>query len=451
MFLPFNSPPAKASPNFEINIFLPEAVNNPAAFSSLEQNLGLNFSSATWYLDWSDTFTPDIAQGFQSKGKIPELSWQPQINGSGVSYDAVTAGGYNNYIDSFARSVQSLGFKIRIDLAPEMNADWEPWGMGNPGNNPDNFKAFWQYTVNRFRADGATNVEWIWAPNIHYWGEKYSFADIFPGNDYLDFMGLDGYNWGTTQPGSTWQSFQDVFGPSYNDLRNLSSKKILITEVASAEQGGSKAQWILDMFQIIPNKFPQIAGIYWFNENKETDWRIQSSASSLEAFKNAAQGDFEINSTQNAGASESQTSQDNLTTSNNSSSSPTKTNLGLDSSPDPPKTALPLSKTTYYAPKSPIIVKAFKGAFIALSKKNGFFYNLFLLPLATQNKIFFIIGWLLVVILLVFLWRVHRRHQRKSKLKLQLLPSKFTFRKIDGIIEDHSEANFVAHLKYKLG
>jgi len=262
MFLPFNSPPAKASPNFEINIFLPEAVNNPAAFSSLEQNLGLNFSSATWYLDWSDTFTPDIAQGFQSKGKIPELSWQPQINGSGVSYDAVTAGGYNNYIDSFARSVQSLGFKIRIDLAPEMNADWEPWGMGNPGNNPDNFKAFWQYTVNRFRADGATNVEWIWAPNIHYWGEKYSFADIFPGNDYLDFMGLDGYNWGTTQPGSTWQSFQDVFGPSYNDLRNLSSKKILITEVASAEQGGSKAQWILDMFQIIPNKFPQIAGIY---------------------------------------------------------------------------------------------------------------------------------------------------------------------------------------------
>ncbi len=55
-------------------------------------------------------------------------------------------------------------------------------------------------------------------------------------------------------------------------------------EIASTEIGGSKAQWISDMFATLESSFPRIKGFTWFNINKETDWRITSSESATASF-----------------------------------------------------------------------------------------------------------------------------------------------------------------------
>jgi hypothetical protein len=60
----------------------------------------------------------------------------------------------------------------------------------------------------------------------------------------------------------------------------------MIGETASAEQGGSKANWITDALGNGINSMPKIKAIIWFNANKEKDWRIESSATSQNAFKN---------------------------------------------------------------------------------------------------------------------------------------------------------------------
>jgi mannan endo-1,4-beta-mannosidase len=53
---------------------------------------------------------------------------------------------------------------------------------------------------------------------------------------------------------------------------------------ASAEIGGDKAVWITDAFQqLASSKYARVVGAYWFNMNKETDWRINSSAAALAA------------------------------------------------------------------------------------------------------------------------------------------------------------------------
>ena len=288
-----NSPDkGQANSSPEINIFLPGATSNPGALSSFGSSLGVKFTSAKWYSDWDNDFESGIARGFHSQGVIPELTWQPQIDGSGISYSDVTAGNYDNYINSFASSVRSLGFTIRITLAPEMNGDWAPWGVGNNGNTAEGFRSFWQYTVQKFRDNGTNNVDWVWSPNTHYWGETASYADLYPGDSYVDYTGIEGYNWGTSQSWSSWQSFSEVFGSSYNSLVNLTGKRILITEMASTELGGSKPQWIIDMFSALRGRFSRVQGFTWFNINKETDWRINSSQASLQAFARAAQGDL---------------------------------------------------------------------------------------------------------------------------------------------------------------
>lgn len=70
-------------------------------------------------------------------------------------------------------------------------------------------------------------------------------------------------------------------------MTSRTNKPIVLAETATTELGGSKAQWITDAFAMIPTRFPRIVGVTWFNLNKETDWRVQSSPGSLQAFKAA--------------------------------------------------------------------------------------------------------------------------------------------------------------------
>ncbi|MFM8594012.1 MAG: endoglucanase, partial [Chloroflexota bacterium] len=51
---------------------------------------------------------------------------------------------------------------------------------------------------------------------------------------------------------------------------------------------GSKPTWITDaMLDAIPLAFPQVRAMVWFDEDKECDWRVNSSPSSLDAFSSA--------------------------------------------------------------------------------------------------------------------------------------------------------------------
>jgi hypothetical protein len=64
---------------------------------------------------------------------------------------------------------------------------------------------------------------------------------------------------------------------------------VIFTETASAEIGGDKASWIRRGFlNEIPQLFPRVTGVIWFNVQKESDWRVDSSQASLEAFREIA-------------------------------------------------------------------------------------------------------------------------------------------------------------------
>ncbi|MBI4795197.1 MAG: hypothetical protein HY790_05055 [Deltaproteobacteria bacterium] len=83
-------------------------------------------------------------------------------------------------------------------------------------------------------------------------------SNYYPGDDYVDLLGMDGYNWGTTQTmekngwQSRWRSFQEIFAPMYQELRSLSPHKpLLVFETASAMEGGDKAWWIKETMPLL--------------------------------------------------------------------------------------------------------------------------------------------------------------------------------------------------------
>ncbi len=186
---------AQAKTRVEVNIFHPGAAYNTGLVTSLQQSLGIQFTSTKWYQDWATAFDPSVANAMHAAGFIPELTWEPQLNGVGVAYNDVMSGSYDSYITQTALAVKSLNHTIRISLAPEMNTDWTPWGIGKQGNTADNHKLFWRHVVTKFRDAGATNVKWIWSANVRPWNASAlygSYANIFPGSEYVDYLDWTG-------------------------------------------------------------------------------------------------------------------------------------------------------------------------------------------------------------------------------------------------------------------
>jgi Beta-mannanase len=182
------------------------------------------------------------------------------------------------------------GSEIWIQPMYEANGYWFGWGIGNSGvNTNESFRMAFQRIVKIFRDNGAYNVKFVYNVNYGNNGEGASFMDAYPGDGYVDFVSIDGYNWGTSQTWSKWYSFRQTFDAAYEALVNGSNKPVIIAEVASAEKGGDKAAWISDMKkQIQSGAYPELIAVIWFNDYdkyQKVDWRIDSSDSSLAAYQ----------------------------------------------------------------------------------------------------------------------------------------------------------------------
>ena len=235
-------------------------------------------------------FDAAVAATIWRQGAIPMVTWEPWSPGEGVSQPAyrlsrIAGGAFDGYVAAWANAAADWGRPLLLRFAPEMNGDWAPWAADVNGNSAADYVRAWRRVHGIFQRAGATNVAWVWSPNVVYPGST-PLRSVFPGAAYVDWIGVDGYNWGRSREGQRWRSFAEIFTPTLREVRRLAKKPLVISEVATAESGGSKAAWIRAFFASI-ERSPDILGFVWFNYDKEADWRIESSAGSRAAFARA--------------------------------------------------------------------------------------------------------------------------------------------------------------------
>lgn len=254
-----------------------------------------------WYQQWGMTdgsqyLQSDWMNEVRTHGSIPLVTWEPWDPFQGVNQPAyalqqIIDGMYDDYILTWAQASIAWGHPYFLRFAHEMNGNWYPWSEQANGNTPGQFALAWQHVHNLFTTQGVTNVTWVWCPNVVYPGST-PLQELYPGDAFVDWVGMDGYNWGSNQ-GHVWQSFCSVFQQTYQELLSLTTRPLMIAETASAEQGGNKANWITDAFVTqLPHYFSSVRAVTWFNENKETDWRIESSPTAQNAFATAIQSNL---------------------------------------------------------------------------------------------------------------------------------------------------------------
>lgn len=286
-----------------------EVVNDRAGLDLVAGQIGRVPAIVMFHVQWGNEggrFDRGLFDFLHERGAAPLVTWEPwnPIYAGGVAvFDqpefalrTILNGDWDAYIDSWAEGVAAFGQPVFLRFGHEMNGNWYPWSVWTNGNTAAEFVAAWRYLVDRFAAAGADNVRWVWSPNALLSGSAAELLSLYPGDDAVHYVGISGFNWGTTvQPWGVagWQSFAEIFTATYGLLGEMTTKPLIIAEMASAEEGGDKAAWILDAYLTqLPQHFPRIRAVTWFNIEKETDWRFSSSPASLEAFITAAEAPY---------------------------------------------------------------------------------------------------------------------------------------------------------------
>lgn len=270
--------------------------------SKLETETGIQPQILVFFLQWPSEpgegrFPLESLEAAWRFGAVSCITWEPMYYRDGeeimVDLERILSGEYDEYIAAFADGVKEWKKPVLIRFAHEMNLERYHWGGTIDDYGPESpvrYRKMFRYLVDAFREAGADNALWVFCPNAESvpnisfdpaasWNELEAY---YPGDAYVDILGVDGYNWGTARTlaehgwQSHWRSFRDVFEDAYNRLRTLAPKKpILVFETACAGQGGDKISWIAEAVQTAVDW--ELMGLVWFQADKEVDWRINST------------------------------------------------------------------------------------------------------------------------------------------------------------------------------
>jgi hypothetical protein len=269
-----------------------------ASLTSFEEVVGSEADIKAVFVPWYGAFPSDaVDQSFASSSKTllvfwEQIDWNP-VTGEriDITLDDIIGGAYDEVITRFASSAQAYGGKVILAPFHEMNGDWVPWGgfpTHNPYHNtPDKLIEAWRHVHTVFRQTETPNVQFGFAVNHTSWPNipENDIEHYYPGHDYVDIVGVDGFSWGTDN--NPWADFDTIFKPALTKLAEY-NKPLFIFSFAAADRE-EKASWITEALTTKMSQY-RIAGWVWFNEHKEQNWLVTSRPDALEAFRSAIFG-----------------------------------------------------------------------------------------------------------------------------------------------------------------
>lgn len=246
-------------------------------------------------------FPRDFADYVRSKGALPLITWPPgqadvnnqvedfRHNRPQPDFDtvAIASGLHDAYISDWADAAKAYRHTVYVRLMHEVLGTPYPHAYGQNRNaDPAQYVAAFRHVVDFFHEKNVTNVQFVWCFGCG--PKKPPFENFFPGDEYVQWVSLDGYN---RLGQGRWRTFEEIFGEAYSVMTKISRRAVMIGEIASVEQPNdpnAKAAWIKDTFlNVIPSKMPRIKAVVFFNSGGHLAWNyhVDSSPASFEAYQ----------------------------------------------------------------------------------------------------------------------------------------------------------------------
>ena len=197
---------------------------------------------------------------------LPLLTWSLWQNDS-VNHVAkdpdvmnrIITGKYDDQLRSFAAQVARLNKPVYISCNTSVSKNKYPL-FAAASYKPESYIAAWKYVHDLFDEEGADKVIWIWTPWDSFMGSQY-----FPGNDYVDWLGLDITKLNNDKSSVKANSFDSLYRPFHRLALFKSGLPVIIT--ANADFAGDKGAWWNNAWKNIDTVFTEIKSVIVYGEN----------------------------------------------------------------------------------------------------------------------------------------------------------------------------------------
>ncbi|QGQ18585.1 hypothetical protein GC089_04135 [Cellulomonas sp. JZ18] len=246
-----------------------------AAAQQAEEFLGRRLDVQRIYHRWDENLLGPVATSAVQRGRVPMLSILPKRgNGAVVPWAAIARGDADAQIRTHAQQVKALGPVVYLTLHHEADIAGSTYGTAA------DYVAAWRHYVDVLRAEGVTNVLWTWIPttgSLTKPNTDPTARGFYPGDDVVDRIGTDAYNWFGCKSGNTseWRSLERVTEGLRTFARNH-GKKAVLGEWGSVEdpaQPDRRAAWLRDAFALFAS-WPELEAVAYFDTVGTCDWRL---------------------------------------------------------------------------------------------------------------------------------------------------------------------------------
>jgi cellulose synthase/poly-beta-1,6-N-acetylglucosamine synthase-like glycosyltransferase len=310
--------PVKQQPVFLTGIFSPA---NASGLTSMQEVRFYNnvantrFDIVSCYIPWGDApqcFLPDsLMNAIYATDAVPMITWEPWAGlFKTAQHDTslirerkmmlhISQGHFDGYLGKFAAQVKSLKRPVFIRFGHEPDNPAYPWS-GTGLNTAEEYKQAWKYVHDYFDRAGARNAIWVWNPWKPDAVEKY-----FPGDGYVDWLGVTVLNYGSRQPDGQWYSFNQLYAPYHNKQLFRAGLPVMVAELGSLKKEGNQQKWLQDAFSDMGSRFPEIKAAVLFNSGFDAntlyekdsgmlDWRLSEPVVPLQAMHRLQKNDADI-------------------------------------------------------------------------------------------------------------------------------------------------------------
>jgi beta-mannanase len=249
-----------------------------AAVLELERQIGRRLAIDHTYVPWGTGLGWRPAWDV-SLDRIPIITF-----GNGANTTEIAQGRHDVYLRQLSEAVRELGKPIFLRYAHRMDLPSASSWVGDPAS----YVAAWRHVHEIF---SGLPVSWVWTPTAAAFAGDQAAERFYPGDDYVDWIAADGYNSFGCGGQREWRQLSEVFGAFYA-WGSARGKPLMIAEAGSTEDPadpGRKATWFDNAARQLATEMPNVQALVYFDAKKTCDYRVTTSARSLEAFKRLAQ------------------------------------------------------------------------------------------------------------------------------------------------------------------
>lgn len=210
-----------------------------------------------------------------------------------VTWAAVATGAYDQTLTEQARGIAGLGVPVFVTFDHEADQPSRS-ALGTPAD----YVAAWRHVHQLFVDQGATNAVWVWV--MLGWPPSFPTAlQMWPGNEYVDWISWDAYNDSGCRSGTTDPSRMETFGQvalpflTWIEANGPAAgidvgKPMMISEtgtVAYPGQPDASRVWLQGMTQVLRDH-PQIRAVtLWdhLGSNPGCDFRLSNNPAGVAA------------------------------------------------------------------------------------------------------------------------------------------------------------------------